>query len=99
MKSEIDIAGLKLGLTLYSSLISCIREVARFPDEAEAERVISGMKWMGILSSDKATIVGQNLLDTLCKQLEKLMSFEEGERDLVMLQHKFVVKWADGRVV
>ena len=54
---------------------------------------------MGILSPEEATIVGENLLDTLCYQLEKLMSFEPGERDLVMLQHKFVVEWADGNVV
>ncbi|EHK99711.1 putative Saccharopine dehydrogenase [Glarea lozoyensis 74030] len=25
------------------------------------------------------------------------MSFQPGERDLVMLQHKFVVEWADGK--
>jgi Saccharopine dehydrogenase C-terminal domain len=52
---------------------------------------------MGILSSEKATVTGGNLLDTLCAQLEKLMSFQPGERDLVMLQHKFVVEWADGK--
>ncbi|KAI9717763.1 MAG: hypothetical protein M1812_004492 [Candelaria pacifica] len=52
----------------------------------------------GLLSSEKATIAGGNLLDTLCAQLEKLMSFKPGERDLVMLQHKFVVEWANGRV-
>ena len=27
------------------------------------------------------------------------MKYEEGERDLVMLQHKFVVEWADGTEV
>lgn len=54
---------------------------------------------MGVLSSEKATITGANLLDTLCAQLEKLMSFQPGERDLVMLQHKFVVEWADGKSV
>jgi len=54
---------------------------------------------MGILSSEKATVVGRNLLDTLCARLEKLMSFEPGERDLVMLQHKFVVEWEDGNMV
>ena len=26
------------------------------------------------------------------------MAYEKGERDLVMLQHKFVVEWADGKV-
>lgn len=54
---------------------------------------------MGILSHEKATVIGKNLLDTLCAQLEKLMSFGPGERDLVMLQHKFVVEWADGKKV
>ena len=42
---------------------------------------------------------GGNLLDTLCAQLETLMKYEEGERDLVMLQHKFVVEWKDGSEV
>jgi spermidine synthase len=28
-----------------------------------------------------------------------LMKYEQGERDLVMLQHKFVVEWADGSEV
>lgn len=27
------------------------------------------------------------------------MNYEEGERDLVMLQHKFVVEWQDGKTV
>jgi hypothetical protein len=54
---------------------------------------------MGILSHVEATVVEGNLLDTLCAQLEKLMSFAPGERDLVILQHKFVVRWCDGTEV
>jgi hypothetical protein len=54
---------------------------------------------MGIFSSKKATVAGGNLLDTLCAQLGKLMSFRPGERDLVMLQHKFVVEWSDHKMV
>ena len=27
------------------------------------------------------------------------MKYETGERDLVMLQHKFVVEWQDGKTV
>ena len=27
------------------------------------------------------------------------MRYEEGQRDLVMLRHKFVVEWADGSEV
>jgi hypothetical protein len=54
---------------------------------------------MGILTLEKATVTGSNLLDTLCARLEMLMSFQPGERDLVMLQHKFVVEWEDGKSV
>jgi spermidine synthase / saccharopine dehydrogenase (NADP+, L-glutamate-forming) len=27
------------------------------------------------------------------------MKYEKGERDLIMLQHKFVVEWKDGKEV
>jgi saccharopine dehydrogenase (NADP+, L-glutamate forming) len=57
------------------------------------------MKRMGSFSSEKAVIVGGNLLDTLCAQLQKLMSYALGEQDLVMLQHRFVVKWPDHTTV
>ena len=57
------------------------------------------MRYFGLFSSEEATIRGSNLLDTLCGQLEKLLSFQPGERDLVMLQHKFVVEWEDGKKV
>ncbi|KAF2687234.1 saccharopine dehydrogenase [Lentithecium fluviatile CBS 122367] len=67
------------------TLESKVKEVARFPSASEGERIIAGLKWMGILFSEKGTIVEGNVLDTLCVQLEKLMSFGPGERDLVML--------------
>ena len=73
--------------------------MCKFHSEAEAERITSGLRWMGILSSEKATVTHGNLLDTLCARLEMLMSFQPGERDLVMLQHKFMVEWADGKTV
>ena len=57
------------------------------------------MKWIGTFSPDKAEIRYGNLLDTLCARLEPLMKFNEDERDLVILQHKFVVEWADGKTV
>jgi hypothetical protein len=40
-----------------------------------------------------------NVFDTLCHQLAKLLTFKPGERDLVMLQHKFVIEWKDGKRV
>ena len=37
-----------------------------------------------------------NLLDTLCATLEAKMQYEQGERDMVMLQHKFEIEKKDG---
>ncbi|KAI9820870.1 MAG: hypothetical protein M1832_003503 [Thelocarpon impressellum] len=79
-----------------NSLISRIKEVCHFQSDVESERIISGLRWMGLLSSEQASVKG-NLLDTLCGQLEKRLSYLPGERDLVMLQHKFVVEQNDGK--
>jgi saccharopine dehydrogenase (NADP+, L-glutamate forming) len=35
------------------------------------------------------------LPSALSDQLDKICSFQVGELDLVMLQHKFVVEWKD----
>ena len=94
---NIDIISL---ITLFSSsLVATIKEKCKFRSEAESGRITSGMRYFGLLSSEEATIRGRNLLDTLCGRLEKLLSFQPGERDLVMLQHKFVVEWEDGKRV
>lgn len=79
-----------------STLVEHLKAICKFPNEAETTRIISGFRWIGLFSSEKVTPRAGNLLDTLCGQLEKLMQYEANERDLVMLQHKFVVEWADG---
>jgi spermidine synthase len=82
-----------------SALVAKVNSVCQFPDASEESRIVSGLRWIGLFSDEKVTPRAGNLLDTLCAQLEKLMAYEEGERDLVMLQHKFVVEWKDGKKV
>jgi saccharopine dehydrogenase-like NADP-dependent oxidoreductase len=80
------------------SVVEKIRSLCAFPDAGEESRIVSGLKWIGLFSDEEEVIVrGGNLLDSLCAQLEKLMAYEDGERDLVMLQHKFIVEWKDGK--
>ncbi len=81
----------------FSDLTSRLRDICKFPSEAEADRIISGMRSFGLFLAEEASVRGSNLLDTLCAQLEKLLSFQPRERDLVILQHKFVVEWKDGK--
>lgn len=82
-------------LSSEKDLVAKISELATFKDEADKERIISGLKWLGLFSDSQTTPRG-NPLDTLCATLEDLMQYEEGERDLVCLQHKFGIEWADG---
>lgn len=79
------------------SVVEKIKSVCAFPDASEETRIISGLRWIGLFSNQEVTVRGGNLLDSLCAQLEKLMAYEDGERDLVMLQHKFIVEWKDGK--
>ena len=76
-----------------------MKELCRFPNETESDRIIDGLRWIGLFSSEQATVRGGNLLDTLCAQLEKELSYRPGERDLVILQHKFLVERKDGKTV
>ncbi|KAI1311719.1 Apo Saccharopine reductase [Xylaria venustula] len=76
-------------------LISAITTKATFKDDTQREQLLAGLKWIGLFSSEKIIPKG-NPLDTLCATLEQKMQFEEGERDLVLLQHKFVIENKDG---
>lgn len=78
-----------------ADIVAAITAKATFKDEADKERILSGFKWLGLFSETPITPRG-NPLDTLCATLEEKMQFGEKERDLVVLQHKFGIEWADG---
>jgi Saccharopine dehydrogenase C-terminal domain len=82
-----------------SSLVARVKAICQFGSDAESTRIISGLRWIGLFSGAIVKPRAGNLLDTLCAQLEVLMQYEPGERDLVMLQHKFVIEWQDGKEV
>jgi saccharopine dehydrogenase (NADP+, L-glutamate forming) len=66
-----------------------------YTDTSEKTRILEGLKWIGLFSSDPV-IKKANPLDTLCAVLEKKMAYGPGERDLVMLQHRFEIEHKDG---
>ncbi|CAO2649565.1 Nn.00g069500.m01.CDS01 [Neocucurbitaria sp. VM-36] len=76
-------------------LIWAISSKTKFASTEEKERIITGLRWIGLLS-DEPIIPRGNPLDTLCATLEKKMQYEEGERDFLMLQHKFEIENKDG---
>lgn len=77
-------------------LVWAVSSKATFKDTAEKERVLAGLRWLGIFGQEKIAPKGTPL-DTLCATLEPKMAYERGERDFVMLQHKFGIEWKDGK--
>ncbi|EWC45069.1 saccharopine dehydrogenase [Drechslerella stenobrocha 248] len=81
--------------TADEDLIGAISSKTKFASPEDKTRIINGFRWLGLFSTDLVTNKG-NPLDTLCATLEKKMQYEEGERDFVMLQHKFEIEHKDG---
>lgn len=78
-----------------ADLVKAIDSKTSWKSDEDRERILSGFSWLGFFS-DSLTVPKGNALDTLCGRLEELMQYEEGERDMVALQHKFGIEWADG---
>lgn len=85
-------------LLIGRDLLEAISSKAKFPSTEEKNRIISGMKWIGLFSDTPITARG-NPLDTLCATLEEKMKYGEGERDMCILQHKFQIEYKDGKQV
>lgn len=78
-----------------ATLASAIEAKASFKDAEQRRQILAGLRWIGVLSDEKTT-PRKNPLDTLCASLEQKMQYAEGERDMVLLQHKFGIELADG---
>lgn len=64
----------------------------RFPF---AEPVREAFSWLGLFG-DSAVPQAGNRLDGFCELLKARLQYAPGERDMVVLHHKFVVRKADG---
>jgi len=87
---------------MHSAIIARIKQLSTFSSPSDETRILSGLRWLGLFSANEKVLVRgspPNLLDTLCGRLEVLCKYEDGERDMVVLQHRFGVEWADGRKV
>ncbi|GAM41666.1 saccharopine dehydrogenase [Talaromyces pinophilus] len=76
-------------------LLWAISSKTTFVDNDERDRILAGLRWIGLFSDDPI-IPRNNPLDTLCATLEQKMQYGPGERDMVMLQHKFEIENKDG---
>ncbi|KAJ3018268.1 hypothetical protein HKX48_002999 [Thoreauomyces humboldtii] len=82
--------------TSESDLIAAVQKKASLQGGTEdTKRIIAGLKWLDMFSDKPAPARG-TLLDTLCATLDDKLQYGPGERDMVMLQHRFEIELKDG---
>lgn len=101
-----DVTAKLVGAQDASGLPAAIAAKVQFANAEEESQIMNGLRWMGLLDAHaKATVRGLpaqnkagygNPLDTLCATLEEKCMYEAGERDMVMLQHRFEIEAKDG---
>eukprot|EP01029_Cantina_marsupialis_P009904 TRINITY_DN227_c1_g1_i1.p1 TRINITY_DN227_c1_g1~~TRINITY_DN227_c1_g1_i1.p1 ORF type:complete len:894 (+),score=361.46 TRINITY_DN227_c1_g1_i1:87-2768(+) len=79
-------------------VVETIKSKLQLPSEAE-ERVLSFMRWLGIITAEKAIVPATTRLDVLANLMANMdeMKFAEGERDMVLMHHDFEVELANGQ--
>ena len=87
---------LKSSSSSEQDLTWAISSKTSFKDTDEKHRILEGLRWIGLFSNERIKPRGTPL-DTLCATLETKMAYEESERDLVFLQHRFEIEHADGK--
>ncbi|HOW44722.1 MAG TPA: saccharopine dehydrogenase C-terminal domain-containing protein [Candidatus Aminicenantes bacterium] len=70
------------------------KETARKLGIAASSAVMKRLEWLGLFSGETIPEAG-NYLDVLSAQLQKKLFFKEGEKDLLLLRHRFVVENKD----
>jgi len=57
--------------------------------------IVQRVKWLGLLSEEKPVGDVMAPLDLLTSQMTRKMCYLPGERDLILLQHEFIVRYDD----
>lgn len=60
--------------------------------------VMSNLEWLGLLSDDPLPAGQRTLLDVLAARMLEKMSYEPGERDMIILQHEILAQYPDRMV-
>lgn len=57
--------------------------------------ILDRFEWLGLFSDEKITDQN-NYLDVLCDKLQQKLVYKEGEKDMVILRHRFLIENKDG---
>ena len=69
------------------------RDLAAHLELAEDAEVLKRFEWLGLLSDEPLPLERGSALDLLAAKLLEKLQYEEGERDMIVLQHEFVASY------
>lgn len=93
-----DIAGLTFAqftARLIGSTGNLKKNLAAYLKVEEDSLVISNLEWLGFLSDDPLPLPKGAPIDILTARMLEKMQYEEGERDMLILQHEFMAEYPD----
>jgi len=93
-----DVAGLTLAQFMSKMIDSSGNlkaNVAAFLHIDENSHVISNLEWLGLFGNDPLPAGAKSPLDVLAGRMLEKMKYALGERDMLIMQHEFIAKYAD----
>lgn len=63
----------------------------------ENSDIIQRLEWLGLLSDEAITVSKGSALDILGARMLEMLQYEEGERDMIILQHQFIASYPDDK--
>jgi saccharopine dehydrogenase-like NADP-dependent oxidoreductase len=93
-----DIAGLTFAqftAKLIGSTGDLKEELAAYLDIEEDSQIMERLEWLGLLGDDPLPLEKGAPIDILTARMLEKMQFEEGERDMIILQHELVAEYPD----
>lgn len=95
MKSKSYQCSATIGELTYSAIISKLKTLKSFPEDQQ-RILISKFRQLGLFS-DEPIKPRASVMRTLSARLEDTCQFQDGEVDIVLLQHTFEVIRSNGR--
>ncbi len=90
-----DLVAELAGVTVRSRLRA---EVAgKIGIEAGSE-ILDRFEWLGLFSDERLPLEKGSPLDVLAARMIEKLSYGPGERDMIVLQHEFLIRYPDGRL-
>lgn len=75
------------------SWISTRESVKKFCGDDITEEILDRLEWLGLFNSDPLPEGGNSLLDILTERMLEKMSYDENERDMIILYHEFIAEY------